>query len=126
MAPTDPRTLAATYFHAWQAKDFATLRSVLADDATFRGPLGRADDADADACIQGLQGMAQILTDIVVHKTFVDGPDVLTWFALRTTVAHASPHRELEPRRGRQDHRHPRDVRRAAVPRAGSRLLVSR
>jgi len=62
---------------------------VLADDATFRGPLGRADDADT--CIHGLQGMAQILSDIVVHKTFVDGPDVLTWFDLHTTVAPPCP-----------------------------------
>ncbi len=44
-------TLAATSFHAWKEKDFATLRSVLADDAPFRGPLGRADDAET--CIRG-------------------------------------------------------------------------
>lgn len=50
---TDPATLAATYFQAWKARDFSLLRSVLADDATFRGPLGRADDGDT--CIQGLQ-----------------------------------------------------------------------
>lgn len=81
----DPRTLAATYFRAWQARDFDTLRSVLADDVTFRGPLGSADDAET--CIQGLTGMAQILKDIVVHHTFVDGPHVLTWFDLHTTVA---------------------------------------
>ncbi len=59
MLAEDPRTFAATYFQAWKAKDFATLRSLLADDATFRGPLGSADDADT--CIQGLKGMAQIL-----------------------------------------------------------------
>lgn len=82
-------TLAATYFHAWKEKDFATLRSVLADDATFRGPLGSADDAET--CIQGLKGMGQIVTDIVIHKTFVDGPDVLTWFDLHTTVAPPCP-----------------------------------
>ncbi len=85
----DPRTLAATYFQAWKAKDFARLRSVLADDATFRGPLGTADDAAT--CIQGMQRMAQIITDIVIHKTFVDGPDVLTWFDLHTRVAPPCP-----------------------------------
>jgi hypothetical protein len=35
----DPRTVAATYFRAWKDKDFATLRSILADEVTFRGPL---------------------------------------------------------------------------------------
>jgi hypothetical protein len=86
---TDPRTLAATYFKAWKAKDFPSLRSVLADTATFRGPLGSADDAET--CMQGLQGMAQIITDIVIHKTFVDGDDVLTWFDLHTSIAPPCP-----------------------------------
>lgn len=35
--------------------------------------------------------MAQIITDIVTHKRFVDGPDVLTWFDLHTTVAPPCP-----------------------------------
>ncbi|MDQ2727629.1 MAG: nuclear transport factor 2 family protein [Actinomycetota bacterium] len=86
---TDPRTLAATYFHAWKDHDFDTLRSVLADDATFRGPLGRADDAET--CIAGLKGMSKIVTDIVIHKVFVDGPDVLTWFNLHTSIAPPAP-----------------------------------
>jgi hypothetical protein len=85
----DPRQLAATYFRAWKGRDWAALRSVLADDATFRGPLGSADDAET--CLQGLQGMAQIITGIVIHKTFVDGADALTWFDLHTTVAPPSP-----------------------------------
>jgi hypothetical protein len=85
----DPRGLAAIYFQSWKEKDFTTLRSVLADDATFRGPLGSADDADT--CVQGMKGMGQIITDIVIHKTFVDGPDVLTWFDLHTSVAPPSP-----------------------------------
>jgi hypothetical protein len=85
----DARTLAATYFRAWKAKDFATLRSILADDVTFRGPLGRADDAET--CLRGLKGMGQIVTDIVIRHTFVDGADVLTWFDLHTSVAPPSP-----------------------------------
>lgn len=87
--PQDPRALAATYFNAWKARDFDLLRSILADDATFRGPLGSADDADT--CIQGLKGMAQIITDIIIHKTLADGADVLTWFDLHTSVAPPCP-----------------------------------
>jgi hypothetical protein len=85
----DPGSVAATYFTAWQAKDFGTLRSILADDATFRGPLGTADDAET--CMKGLRGMAQIITGIVVRKRFVDGPDVLTWVDLHTKVAPPCP-----------------------------------
>ena len=89
MDSTDTRTVAATYFRAWKERDFATLRSIVADDVTFRGPLGTADDAES--CVKGLQGMAQILDDIVVQHVFVDGQDVLTWFDLHTTVAPPAP-----------------------------------
>jgi hypothetical protein len=85
----DAKTVAATYFSAWKAKDWSTLRSVLADDVTFRGPLASLDDADS--CVRGLQGMAEIMTDVVIHKTFADGADVLTWFDLHTTVAPPAP-----------------------------------
>jgi hypothetical protein len=85
----DARTLATTYFRAWKDKDFTALRSVLADDATFRGPLGTADSGDA--CLQGLKGLRQIVTDIVIQHMFVDGPDILTWFDLHTSVAPPCP-----------------------------------
>lgn len=88
LAP-DPGQLATIYFTSWKDHDFDTLRSVLADDVTFRGPLGTADDAET--CIQGLKGMSQIITDIVIGHMFVDGDDVLTWFDLHTTVAPPCP-----------------------------------
>lgn len=78
---TDPRTLATTYFRAWKDKDFDALRSILADDATFRGPVGSAEDADA--CVEGLRGMARRTEDITIEKMFVDGDDVLTWYELQ-------------------------------------------
>lgn len=82
MADGDVREVADTYFEAWQAGDFTRLRSVLADEVTFDGPLGHA--SNADECVAGLQRMSQLITDIVIRKTFVDGPDVLTWFDLHT------------------------------------------
>jgi ketosteroid isomerase-like protein len=88
MAP-NPKNVATTYFTSWKNKDFDTLRSLLADDVTFRGPPGSADDADA--CMRGLTGMAQMITDIVIHKIFVDGSDVVTWFDLHTTKAEPIP-----------------------------------
>lgn len=87
--PIPSADVALAYFAAWQAHDWVALRAILADDVTFRGPLASLDDADS--CLAGLEGMAQILTGIEVHKVFVDGPDVLTWFDLQTSVADPAP-----------------------------------
>jgi hypothetical protein len=81
--------VAGTYFEAWKAGDFARLRTILADDVTFDGPLGHA--SNAEECIAGLQRMSRIVTDIVINKTFTDGPDVLTWFDLHTAQADPMP-----------------------------------
>ena len=86
---TDARAAAATYFDAWRARDFTRLRAVLADDVDFAGPLARVHGADD--CLRGLQGMAQIMTGLEVRKVFHDGPDVLTWFDLATSVAATVP-----------------------------------
>lgn len=84
-----PADVAATYFRAWQAGDADTLRRILADDVTFRGPLGTADGVEE--CLRGLQGMGRILERVEVQHVFVDGADVLTWFDLHTTVAPPAP-----------------------------------
>jgi hypothetical protein len=86
---TDAATVAAVYFEAWRERDFGRLRSVLADDVDFAGPL--ASVQGGDDCLRGLQGMAQIMTGLDVRKVFNDGADVLTWFDLSTTVAGTVP-----------------------------------
>ena len=53
--------------------------------------LGDACSSFNEHCVKGLEGMAQILDDIVVQHVFVDGPDVLTWFDLHTMVAPPAP-----------------------------------
>lgn len=80
-----PKEVAATYFEAWKSKDFDTLASILHEDATFRGPLGTA--ANGAECVAGLKGMSEIVTDIDITHVFVDGPNVLTWFDLHTSIA---------------------------------------
>ena len=85
----DARTTAVAYFDAWRAKDFAALRALLADDVTFVGPLGTA--ANAEDYTAGIQRLSNVVTDIAVRKMFVDGPDVVTWFDLHTTVAPPCP-----------------------------------
>ncbi|MDQ1644603.1 MAG: hypothetical protein QOJ50_787, partial [Cryptosporangiaceae bacterium] len=37
------------------------------------------------------QGMSRVLTGITVRHRWVDGPDVLTWFDLHTSVAPPAP-----------------------------------
>jgi hypothetical protein len=89
VSDNDPRAIADAYFESWRTNDWTRLRSLLADDATFSGPLANIEGADA--LVEGLKGLARITTDIVVRKRFVDGPDVLTWFDLHTSVASPAP-----------------------------------
>jgi hypothetical protein len=84
-----PSLAAATYFDAWLAGDFDRLRSVLADDADFVGPMGQA--RGAEECLRGLKGMAKIITGIEVRKVFTAGSDVLTWYEMATEVADPIP-----------------------------------
>jgi hypothetical protein len=85
----DAQATARTYFTAWLAGDFDQLRSILDDQATFRGPLGTADNGDE--CLAGLQGMAKMITGINILKMASDGPDVLTWYDLHTASASPTP-----------------------------------
>src|SRR5690242_17617646 len=86
---TDPRAVVESYFNAWKTNDFPTMRSVLDDRVDFAGPIDHFDTADAYQ--QAIRGLSQMKTDIVVRKTFVDGPDVLTWYDLHTRVAPPMP-----------------------------------
>ncbi len=38
-----------------------------------------------------VEGLSQAKTDIVIRKTFDDGPDVLTWYDLHTSIAAPTP-----------------------------------
>lgn len=87
--PELPVHVADTYFTSWRGKDFDALRAILAEDVTFAGPLAQLQGADA--CVDGLRGMSEIVTDIEVVQRFVDGADVLTWFRLHTTLAPPIP-----------------------------------
>ena len=83
-------TAAAIYFDAWQARDFARLRTVLADDVDFVGPMGQAQGADE--CLRGLEGLAKIITGLEIRQVFTAGSDdVLTWYDMITTVADPVP-----------------------------------
>jgi len=85
----DGAKIAATYFDAWKVNDFDTMRSLVDDDVTFSGPLAQL--TGVEDYMEGIKGMSQIKSDIVIRKVYVDGPDVLTWFDLHTTVASPVP-----------------------------------
>ena len=85
----DARAVVDTYFTAWKNNDFATMRSVLDDKVDFAGPIDRFDNADAYQ--QAIAGLSQMKTDIVIRKTFVDGPDVLTWYNPHTKITAPAP-----------------------------------
>ena len=72
--------LAQAYFDAWRAHDFDALQALLADDVHFEGPLAVVDGAEA--CRRGLEGLAQMASDIAVKRRFADGDDALTWFEI--------------------------------------------
>jgi hypothetical protein len=86
---SDARSVVETYFNAWKQNDFSTMRSVLDDNLNFAGPIDQFNTADAYQ--QAIRGLSQMKTDIAVQKTFVDGPDVLTWYDLHTRIAPPAP-----------------------------------
>ena len=85
----DAAKVASTYFDAWKVNDFDTMRSLVDDDVRFAGPLGQVEGAQD--YMEGIKGMSRTKSDLVIRKTFVDGPDVLTWYELHTTVAPPVP-----------------------------------
>ena len=85
----DAAKVASAYFDAWKVDDFDAMRSFLDDHVTFAGPLVHRQGAEG--YMEGIKGMSRIKSEIVVQKTFVDGPDVLTWYELHTTVAPPVP-----------------------------------
>jgi SnoaL-like domain len=85
----DAANVATIYFDAWKAKDFDTMRSLVAQDVSFEGPL--ATLVGTEDYMKGIQGLSQVISEIVIRKTFVDGQDVLTWYDMHTTVASPVP-----------------------------------
>ena len=75
-----PKDLATTYFDAWQAADWDRLRGILAQHATFAGPLGVAEGSEA--CVAGLKGMSTMITRLEILAVVADDSDVITWYDL--------------------------------------------
>ncbi|EFL13558.1 nuclear transport factor 2 family protein [Streptomyces sp. C] len=84
-----PRELAETYFTAWEAGDFETVRGLLADDVDFVGTLGTA--SGAEEALAGLRRMGRVLERIDVKARVAEGGEVITWFDLCTSIAPPAP-----------------------------------
>src|ERR1700730_9061351 len=89
MSNASPASVAAAYFSAWTNNDIEQVRPLLHHDVTFAGALGSTQGADDT--LAGLRGMFAMTDRVDVIKRWVDGPDVLTWFELRTATAAPLP-----------------------------------
>ena len=85
MGTDSPASVAAAYFDAWQSNDIERVRPLLHTGVEFDGALGST--RGLDATLAGLKGMFAMTRQVEVIKRWVDGPDVLTWFELRTATA---------------------------------------
>jgi limonene-1,2-epoxide hydrolase len=80
-----PASVAAAYFDVWKRNDIERVRPLLHDEVAFDGALGST--RGADETIAGLGRMFAMTKQVEVLHRWIDGPDVLTWFELRTETA---------------------------------------
>jgi quinol monooxygenase YgiN/limonene-1,2-epoxide hydrolase len=86
---TSPAAVVRVYLGAWQDRDFPAMRRLVADDLRFTGPIDTFDRADPHhAAIRALTG---IVDHIDIDRLWSDGPDVLAWYTLHTTIAKPAP-----------------------------------
>jgi ketosteroid isomerase-like protein len=78
------------YQRAFGSGDVQTARSLLADELHFKGPFEEFDNADA--YIQSVGRLAQIVTGTDVQKVLADGDDVVTIYDLHTNTPAGTSH----------------------------------
>jgi ketosteroid isomerase-like protein len=88
------------YFDAWTSKDFGTARGLLADDLSFRGPIETLDSADA--LIESIKGLAQIVTGAERRGLVEQGDQVCVIYDLHTLPVPTAPVAEWYTVRGGQ------------------------
>ena len=84
-----PAEIVERYFDAWTSKDFETARSLLDDGLSFRGPLETLDNADA--LIESLKRLAQIVTSAERQGIIEQGDQVSVIYDLHTVPVPSSP-----------------------------------
>ena len=76
-----PAEIVEGYFDAWTSKDFDSARSLLHDDLSFRGPIETLDNADA--LIESIKGLAQIVTGAERRTLLAHGDQVVVIYDLQ-------------------------------------------
>jgi hypothetical protein len=80
---TTPQEVVDRYFRALAAGDFRAMRALLADAGfQYRSPLGHFDDADA--FVQDISRVGQILEGLLRRRSFVAGDEVCSILDVRT------------------------------------------
>ena len=78
----DPKSIATAFLQAWTRGDFDSARALLDEQATFDGPLGHTEGADA--YIKGVRGFAKIIRSIEIHQVVAEGDDVCVMYDILT------------------------------------------
>jgi ketosteroid isomerase-like protein len=78
------RTVVDRYFTALQAKDFATVRTLVHDDVTFKGALGTTNGAEE--YVSGLEGIMATMTSMERRVVVAEGEDVCQVYDLTRAV----------------------------------------
>jgi ketosteroid isomerase-like protein len=74
--------VAEQFFAAWTSADFERARALLHDDLSFEGPIDTFHDADA--YLEALRGLGQIVTGAEVRRVFSDRDEACVLYDLRT------------------------------------------
>jgi len=72
------------YRAAWEAKDFDTARTYLADNLDFAGPIDTFDNAED--YIKAIAGLSHIVTGTTTRRAFADGNDVAVFYDMHTST----------------------------------------
>jgi len=76
----------SAYFDARKANHIERVQPLLHTEVDFVGALGKTHGV-ANLPLRGLSGRFAMTRQVDVIHRWVDGPDVLTWFELRTATA---------------------------------------
>jgi ketosteroid isomerase-like protein len=81
--------VAEQFFAAWTDRNFERARGLLHDDVSFEGPLDTF--TDADAYLQALRGLSEIVTGADVRRVFAEGDEACVLYDLHTAPVPDSP-----------------------------------
>ena len=88
-ATARPEQVVRAYLDAWQDRDFPAMRRLVADDLRFTGPIDTFDQADPHHA--AVKDLSNQVDRVQLDRLWSDGPDVLAWYTLHTTVAKPAP-----------------------------------